>query len=305
MAPYLFSVARKDEQTFSSWTAPASDAEESRYEWTKNKIREALCDPALEDRGFIVYAKGSYPNHTNVVRDSDVDIAVELTELIYNDFSQAPGLSLPALGLSPYRGDYSFGRFKDEVEAALVRAFGRSAVKRGNKAIRVRESSRNLAADVVACQTLRWRYPSGNYTEGIVIWPDRGGRIANYPRQHLDAGVAKNDRCSRRYKRVVRILKRLENEMVERRVIDPVPSFLIESLVWNCPDSVFLSPPTWTDRVFHALATIYRYTSSTEPGQGRWLEANGVKFLFNSHQRWSRDQGTHFAERALTYLGMA
>jgi hypothetical protein len=90
---------------------------------------------------------------------------------------------------------------------------------------------------------MRWRYPSGGYSEGVRIWPDNGGKLANYPQQHLDQGVDKNDRCSRRYKRVVRIVKRLENEMVEHSVIGIVPSFFMESLVWNCPTTCSSLPP--------------------------------------------------------------
>jgi uncharacterized protein YyaL (SSP411 family) len=73
--------------TFSDWTGRASDAEQSRYEWTRNQIDEALRGSArLTTYSFNVYAKGSYPNFTNVVRDSDVDVAAELTTLFQNDF---------------------------------------------------------------------------------------------------------------------------------------------------------------------------------------------------------------------------
>jgi len=40
----------------------------------KPRHNRTACSSSLD-----VYAKGSYPNFTNVVRDSDVDIAAELT----------------------------------------------------------------------------------------------------------------------------------------------------------------------------------------------------------------------------------
>jgi hypothetical protein len=52
-------------------------------------------------------------------------------------------------------------------------------------------------------------------TEGIALITSDVRRITNFPRQHYDAGCAKNDRTGRRYKRVVRILKRLRNHMAD------------------------------------------------------------------------------------------
>jgi hypothetical protein len=63
-------MARDWESTFSDWTGRASDAEQSRYEWTRGQIEDALRgNPRLSAYSFEVYVKGSYPNFTNVVRD--------------------------------------------------------------------------------------------------------------------------------------------------------------------------------------------------------------------------------------------
>src|SRR5436190_606082 len=92
---------------------------------------------------------------------------------------------------------------------------------------------------------------------------------------------------SRRYKRVVRILKRLENEMVDQGVIDVVPSFLIESAVWNVPNSSF-DYSTWTARVRAALAHIFNGTLSSDcVSSDDWLEANNIKYLFHASQSWT------------------
>jgi hypothetical protein len=298
-------MPRKSEETLASWTQPASDAEQERYEWTKGQIENALGGRSLDQWSYRVYPKGSYPNNTNVVRDSDVDIAVELTGLRNHEFIHAAeGMTLQDFGLQPYTGDYSVRRFKDDVEAALIDHFGGGPIDRGDKAIHVRETSRGLRADVVACQTFFSHTGRFSQRQGIVIHPDSGGEIHNFPKQHLDEGVRKNEATNRRYKRVVRILKRLENEMVDRNVISVVPSFLIESLVWNVPTAVFTSPTTWTERVTYALGPIYLYANNAEPSteSERWLEANGVKFLFYDGQAWSREQAREFAYRAFDYL---
>jgi hypothetical protein len=295
----------KAEATLADWTGRASDAEDERYERTKREIRAALKGGRLDDYSFHVYAKGSYPNHTNVVADSDVDIAVELTSIIQHEFiHEAKGLSLADLGLSPYAGGYSQPKFKDDVQTALEQHFGSAAVDRGNKAIHVRESSRSLKADVVVCETLKSHAHRDTTRAGIQIEPDRGPWIHNFPSQHYDEGIAKNNATARRYKRVVRILKRLENEMVDKGIIEVVPSFLIESLVWNVPSGHFNINPTWSERVRDIVAVMFVKTKGPEPASEseRWLEANNVKFLFHASQNWTREQANHFALQAWTYL---
>jgi hypothetical protein len=70
------------------------------------------------------------------------------------------------------------------------------------------------------------------YESGTLLITDDGHRIENWPRQHYENGTNKNLRTGKRFKLVVRILKRLRDEMEERGGLGwPVPSFLIESLV--------------------------------------------------------------------------
>jgi len=293
-------MATKTESQLQSWTGQASDAEQARYEWTKGQIREALRGGTIDQYSFEVYPKGSYPNHTNVVRDSDVDIAVELTEIQRHEFTHsAKDLSLEDFGISRYMGGYSVDLFKNDVEAALRRQFGGSAVERGNKAIHVRESARGLKADVVVCQTLK-SHPNplvSSTRTGILISPDRGPKIHNFPKHHLDEGVRKNDATNRRYKRLVRIVKRMENEMVANNIIPVVPSFLMESMVWNVPNRIFNYNDTWTSRLRESLGHIYNTDRS------EWLEANNIKFLFHTSQAWSEGDAMTFVERAWRYMG--
>ncbi len=300
-------MTRDWENRFSGWTGKASDSEEDRYERTCRAIGDALSSSTrLEAYEYTVYAKGSYPNFTNVVRDSDVDIAVELTTYRSNRFIHAAeGLSIQDLGLTPYTGDATLAGFKDDVEQALIAYFGAGAVDRGSKAIRVAENTGRLPADVVPCVAERtWTSRTG-YNDGIRLLNDRKPteRIVNYPKQHLEQGKAKNDATSRRYKRVVRILKRLENEMVDEGVIEVVPSFLIESSVWNVPNSGF-DAPSWKGRVRTALAHIYNETRTSDcVTSDDWLEANAIKYLFYTGQNWSYTDAHKFASKAWDYIG--
>jgi hypothetical protein len=106
----------------------------------------------------------------------------------------------------------------------------------------------------------------------------------------------------RRYKSVVRILKRLENKMVAENVIQVVPSFLIESLVWNTTNTVFTSGTSWTVRVQGVLVHVWDGLATVD-AEGQWVEANAVQMLFGSHQTWTREQARQFAYDAWNYLG--
>lgn len=300
-------MAQDWETTFAGWYQRASDAEQTRYENTCKAINKALREsPHLEGYDFDVYPKGSYPAFTNVVRDSDVDIAVELTTFFQNRFVlDATGLTIQDLGISPYAGDATLGGFKDDVERALVAAFGATAVDRGKKAIHIRESSRSLNADVVPCVTSETWISRFESRTGIRLQNDErpADVILNFPKQHLERGTKKNDLTSRRYKRVVRILKRLENQMVKEGVIDVVPSFLIESAVFNVPDGRF-TYARWTERVEAVLTYIFNGTKTEDcVASGDWLEVNMCKYLFANGQSWTPKTANTFALEAWRYLG--
>jgi hypothetical protein len=300
-------VARDWEARFTNWKGKASDSEEDRYKRTCRAIGEALrASDRLSRYEFTVYPKGSYPNFTNVVRDSDVDIAVELTTFFKAKFlGQAEGLTLGDVGFTVYRGDATLAAFKDDVEQALIAYFGSEAVDRGSKAIRVAENTGRLPADVVPCVTERTWTSQWNSHDGIRLLNDRkpDERIINYPKQHLEQGTRKNDETSRRYKRVVRILKRLENEMADEGIIEPVPSFLIESSVWNAPNSDF-EAATWKDRVRTVLAHMYNGTLTGDCfTSDEWLEANAIKYLFFTGQNWTYQDAHEFASKAWEYIG--
>lgn len=296
------------EPTFASWYQRASDSEQTRYQNTCKAINDALRgDARLSSYSFDVYPKGSYPAFTNVVRDSDVDIAAELTTFFNTDFvHDAQGLTLADVGVTPYTGDATLAAFKNDVQAALVAAFGSAAVDRGNKALHIHESSRSLKADVVPCVMHRSWTSRFNSRTGIRLQNDArpADIILNYPKQHLEEGTKKNDATSRRYKRVVRILKRLENKMVDENVIEPVPSFLIESAVYNVPNPVF-ERDSWTGRVEGSLAHIFHGTKTDACiASDDWLEVNRCKYLFASQQSWTPETANGFALAAWQYLGL-
>jgi hypothetical protein len=208
---------------------------------------------------------------------------------------------LQQLGIFPSNNPMTPSQLKAQVHRALGHVFGASTVTRQNRCLTVRETTRSLAADVVPCFT--YRSFVGNpptVRTGIVIYPDTGGRTPNWPKQNYDNGVRKNDATGRRYKKLVRILKRLENELVRNDISRPVRSYLIECLVHNVPNALF-GNSTLTEDVRQALASIYVATNDDEHARGL-LEVNEFKFLFNPSQRWTRQQANAFARTAWAYV---
>ena len=254
------------------------------------------------------YAKGSFANSTNVRLDSDVDIAVEFTEIFYyeliDDLTGHPpsdaGLSGSA-AIGSFSGPQGPAELKSAVEGALLRVFGGAAVSHGNKCLKLRESSRSLAADIVPCFTYRQYWARQQFRQGTRIFPDLGFPIHNWPQQHYDNGVAKSSRTGRRFKGMVRALKRLENEMVDKNAADEVPSYLLKCLVFNVDDQCFGQRNLYDD--FRCvIGQIFNGTLADERCK-EWVEVNGIKYLFRSGQPWTREQAHAFADQAWDYVG--
>jgi hypothetical protein len=132
---------------------------------------------------------------------------------------------------------------------------------------------------------------------------DRGGAIENWPHQHYDSGVAKNTRTSKRFKAIVRIIKRLRNLMQEAGTfVGPAPSYLLECLVWNAPDSCFAHATLGQD-VRSVMAFLVVNTASDLQCAG-WVEVNERKYLFHFSQTWSREQAHSFLSAGWARLGL-
>ena len=246
-----------------------------------------------------------YPeNRTNVRQDSDVDICVLYTGAFFPDYSMSQGLDGPLLGYVD--GTYTYAAFKNDVQAALIAYFGKESVTRGKKAFDVHANTYRIDADVVPAFEHRRFHgnPAFNWFDsGTQICPDAGSVIVNWPRQNYAKGVGKNDATGRRFKAVTRILKRLRNEMADEgyAAADPIPSYLIECLVWNVPNEAFGHSALKAD-VRWALAHLWNETRTHETCN-EWGEINELKYLFWSGQPWTREQVKTFLQAAWDYIG--
>lgn len=140
------------------------------------------------------------------------------------------------------------------------------------------------------------------FRDGTKIFTKNNDAIVNYPAQQMEHGIAKNKRTNYAYKKGVRLLKRVENIMVEDGVFRELPSFFIECLVYNCPDIVFKNV-AWIECLRAMLLHIWNGLQGDEPDTNRWVEVNECFFLFHSNQKWTREDGREFSKAAWNYFG--
>ncbi len=261
--------AHPHEAGFREWSKPPTATEGQRCANAESVVYNAIKSyPAFASRNIEVFAQGSYRNGTNVRANSDVDICVRCMDVCFSDIPS--GVSQSDVGL--VEGTYTYSEFKNDVKYALRNYLGAAAVSRGKKAFDLRANTYRVDADVVPTfEHRRYRVYDGQYSylSGAELHPDGGGLIVNWPHQNYRNGTSKNDATGTRFKKLVRVLKRLRDEMIAAgsAAAKPIPSYLIECLVWNAP--TVLSAGTSTQRTCGRSCCISIRTRKTTARAGR------------------------------------
>ncbi|MFC5527520.1 nucleotidyltransferase [Rhodanobacter ginsengisoli] len=294
------------ENNLTSLSKGPGQTESDKCSNAETAVRKAIKASAqLAVLDISVFAQGSYRARTNVRQNSDVDISVRYNATFFDHYPE--GMSREAAGNIP--GTMAFADFKNMVQKALVDYFGKGGVTRGNKAFDVHANTYRIDADVVP--TLEYRRYTGqtnadgshHYLSGVAFDPDSGERIINWPEQTYNNGVNRNTATGRKYKRVIRILKRLRDKMRDEDVAiaKKTSSFLIECLVWNADVDAF-SKDSYTAIVRHVLADLWSRTRKDEDCS-EWGEVNELKYLFRSVQPWTRREANEFLQAAWNHIG--
>lgn len=233
-----------------------------------------------DSRNIKLFVQGSYANNTNVRTESDVDVAVIQEETFLPEYRKD--------SVYPQSGaDYGFTpapaaakTFKDEVQEALKCKFG-TDVERKNKSIKVHGNTYRKDADTVPCRRYRdyrqdYRRDASNFVGGVVIYPDNGGMIINYPEQHIANGRKKNNDTNHHYKKMVRIMKKMRYLMEDSyitaysSVAKNVSSFMLESLLWNIEDS-------WYRTYCGTYRKVYAFSQLIATLQNRKNDFGGIQ----------------------------
>ena len=294
------------EEVLMTWSSGPSRTEQTKCENAEGLIKKAIAaSTKLSTKNIRVFVQGSYRHRTNVRQESDVDVCVCLRDTVSTKLTD--GITLEELGfITP--ASYQVAEFKNDVEKALRACVGSGGITRGKKAFDVHANTYRVDADVVPTLEHRWYYRDANgkplYVWGTAIDPDGGGRIINWPEHAYGNGVKKNDDTNRHYKRVVRILKRLRNEMSSAGIVSAskTPSFLIDCLVWNVLDD-FFDLGSYEDDLRESLVYVFNKTLKSEDCAD-WKEVNGIKLLFDASQPWTREQAHAFVSDAWKYVGI-
>lgn len=234
------------ELSLETWSHQGSTGlSSSSYESIKNALNEAL--NLANGKDFEVYVQGSYKNDTNIRGDSDVDIVVQLNSTFEYDF-----LSMSEEDKNRFRQKYKteakylWNDFRNDVLNFLRNHYGAASVTEGNKSIKIAGNSSRLEADVIVCLQYR-KYQNfdtvGNerYVEGIVFNSRNGMHEISFPKKHYENGVKKNQETNGRFKPATRIFKNARAYLADRNVFqrDIVPSYFLECLLYNVPNSAF------------------------------------------------------------------
>jgi len=289
-------MSKISDDQLSNWTKPAFENETERAEATQELVEDAINNhEILKDLSIRVFPKGSYANNTNVRHDSDIDIAVEFQGLI--NLSYDPGVGFSDTGLSPYTG-ISEQLFKSHLKSALTSEFRDKVDTSGNKVFKIRGSDKILDADIIPCTTFRLYHSPSHFSEGIELIlnvPD-GKRHFNFPDQHQENGVNKNNSTSKRYKSIVKILKNVNGFLTPEEKDPRYHSFMIEGLAYNLPTDTYLYNEPWRELLNQLCVDAWKYLKSEEPSgeSERWMEVNDIKFLFHPDQKWFRPDAKQF-----------
>lgn len=288
------------ENAFSTWASPPPKTEQERCDNAVKAVKNAIdASIKLKYKNISVFEQGSYRNNTNVRKDSDVDIGILCKDTFYyelplNATKEQFNIAPPA---------YSYSDFKNDVQQALISYFGSSVISRGNKAFDIHENTYHVDADVVPYFEHRRYNTYGKYLSGVQLFSDDQKKVINWPEQHYNNGVSKNNDTSRRFKSLVRIVKGLSNYMSDNRVdiAKQTPSFLIECLLWNVPNSNF-GHGTYREDVRSCLVFLFNNTLSEDKCL-EWGEVSELKYLFRGSQKWTWQSAHQFISAAWNYLG--
>lgn len=298
-------MSRFSEATFNSWKRPASETEEARISNAISMVKDAInSSDILKHKDIDVFVQGSYANNTNVRAESDVDVCVMLKDTFYSD--KPKGLTSEDYGFLP--GTNNFDTFRKDVAKAIEDKYGKDNIQDGNKSIKILPNSYRVETDAVPSFQLR-NYYYGNsknpdvFKEGVKFYAQDNTEVKNYPKIHIENGKVKNARTQRRFKRLVRIMKRIRYKMIDDGipVNDGISSFLIECLLWNVPDSYFNNYDTWTERIREVIIYLYGKTK-TESECSEWCEVSEMLYLFRGNRKWNVKMVNEFLVQMWNYL---
>ncbi len=298
-------MSKFSEDVFMGWSKPASESEEQRISNAIDMVKSAIKSNAdLQNKDIEIFVQGSYANNTNVRSNSDIDVCIMLKDTFSSKYPQ--GLTREDYGFEA--SNYKFSVYRSAVIKSLADKFDNENITPGNKSIKIQSNSYRIEADAVPCFQYRNYYYEDsknpdNFIEGHKIYAQNNEEVISYPKQHIENGKEKNTETQRRFKRTVRILKKIRYHMIENNnpVNGNISSFLIECLLWNVPNKIFNDYDTHEERVKESIRHLYLKTKYHPEECKKWLEVSKILYLF-SDKKWNIEVVNEFLLSMWKYL---
>lgn len=132
----------------------STDLSKYGYDFVKNRL-ENLDFIKSNEGNFEIYLQGSYANHTNIRRESDVDIVLQYNGVFRYDDSKLDAVTRQKRNNAFARADMTFEQFKTKIfnelyqEATKFKAV--SNVQYKAKSIKISLQNPKIDVDVVPC----------------------------------------------------------------------------------------------------------------------------------------------------------
>lgn len=278
-----------------TWTNPgALTTSSAAYASIRNALLKQISPMA--SRGVEIFLQGSYGNSTNIYGDSDIDVVVLYENTFHKDMSRLTPAQQQLHEATFPPATYHWRDLHHDVVAALQSHYGASAVKPGNKSIKVTTGHGTKPSDVVPAMQFR-RYATFNNRNdlsahwGIQFFDSANNPIVNYPRYHISRGEDKNSaaRTNGRYKQVVRLFKNFRNYLVDHNLLTDgaAPSYFIECALYNVPDQLF------TGALANVVPAIISHLLQT-PYASLLCQNGIVPLIGDSSTQWSLNNFVEF-----------
>ncbi len=298
-------MSKFSEETLTNWSSAASTSEEQKISNAVKMVKDAIqSSEDLQDKDIEIFVQGSYASNTNVRANSDIDVCIMLKDTFSSKYPE--GLTRDHYGFSA--SNYDFPTYRSAVIKTLANKFGNENITPGNKSIKIKSNSYRIESDAVPCfQYRNYRYNGSRdpdiFIEGHKIDAQNGEEVISYPKQHIENGKEKNTETQRRFKRTVRVFKKIRYHMIDNGepVNSNISSFLIECLLWNVPNNIFIENNTHENRVKESIRYLYFKTKDQKKECKQWGEISEILYLFND-KKWNIVMVNKFLQRMWEYL---
>lgn len=252
-----FSMAIPD-NILNKWSHPGKDEVSDQ---TFRALKKHIENNFTVDEMFL---QGSYKNHTNTRKSSDIDIIVACRG--YTHCGE--------------KGKKDIKLLKNDLYTAIHNKNGFSFSK-GAKTLKYKgDGKTHIPADIVPCVKLGTEKDAGtalyNHSTGKIV--------TNHPKQHINNGNTKDTKTNGNFKKTVRMFKNAKSFMEDKKLIpkDSSPSYYIECLIYNVPDKHFKGTPS---EIYPKVVT---YLQSIQDSLRSMKCQNGINSMFNRKgNKWS------------------